>query len=57
MQRKDVVEITDLKMAQDHLTVEQAQLCAWYSELEQAISMACQDMVNTPIELTLVKKA
>ena len=57
MQGKAAVDITDLKKAQDRLIVEQAQLCVWYSELEQAISVACQDMVDTPTELTPVAKA
>ena len=57
MQRKAAMEITDLKKAQDHLIMDQAQLCAQYSELEQAISTDYHDMVDNPTELTPVKKA
>ena len=57
MQRKVAAEITDLKKAQDRLIMEQTQLCAWYRELEQSISMACRDMDDATTELTPIKKA
>ena len=57
MQRKTNTEMKDLKKGQDRLIMEQAQLCAWYIELEQSISVACQDMFDTTTELTPVEKA
>ena len=57
LQRKAAEEITDLKKAQYYLIVEQAQLCAWCSEVEQDISDACQNMFDNTSVLTPVEKA
>ena len=57
LQQKAAEEMTDLKKAQDHLIVEQAQLCARCSEVEQAISDACQNIFYNTARLTPVEKA
>ena len=44
MQWKAAEEITNLKKVQDRLIVEQVQLCALCSEVEHAISDACQKL-------------
>ena len=56
-QWKAVEDIIELKKVQDHLIIEQAQICARFSEVEHAISEACQHIFENTAEITLVDKA
>ena len=57
MQKKDANEIMELKKVQDHLIIEQVQMCARCGKFKQAVSKYHQHISENTTELTPVKKA
>ena len=57
MQRTVAEEITKWKKVQDHLIIEQAQMCARCGEVEQVVSEACQHIFENIAKINPIEKA